>query len=71
MIETMAQAVSAVEEIAERTGWPYAEIARRSGICKGTMRRLRNGEMKWPGVDTRRGLTECLIYARNIKPTMQ
>jgi hypothetical protein len=35
------------------------------------MRRLRKGEMKWPGIDTRRGLTECLIYARNIKSKME
>jgi transcriptional regulator with XRE-family HTH domain len=71
MIETRVQAVSAVDEIAELTGWSYAEIARRSGICKGTMRRLRTGKMKWPGEDTRRGLTECLIHARNIPARIQ
>jgi transcriptional regulator with XRE-family HTH domain len=71
MIETTAQALAAVDEIIELTGWPDAEIARRTGLSKGTINRIKTKKMKWPGVDTRDALAECLRYARTISPRMQ
>jgi transcriptional regulator with XRE-family HTH domain len=71
MIETTAQALAAVDEIKQLTGWPDAEIARRTGLSQGTLNRIKTRKMKWPSVDTRKAIAEVLIYARTIKPTMQ
>lgn len=71
MIETTAQARAAVDEIKRLTGWPDAELARRAGVNRATIHRIKTGEMKWPGADTRKALTSCLIYARGLKPVME
>lgn len=67
MIETTKQAQNAVVEIASLTGWNDAEIARRTGVNRSTISRIRSGNMKFPGYDTRLALASCLIYARGIK----
>jgi transcriptional regulator with XRE-family HTH domain len=67
MIETSSQAESAVAEIKQRTGWTDAEIARRVGVNKSTIHRIRTGKMVFPDYSTRLALASTLIYARGIK----
>lgn len=67
MIETTTQARNALDEIKLLTGWPDAEIARRAGLNRATISRIKNGSMKFPGYDTRMALANCLVYARGIK----
>lgn len=71
MIETTAQAMAAVDEIKQLTGWPDAEIARRAGVNRATIHRIRTGKMKFPGYDTRGAISSCLVYARGLKPKME
>ena len=66
MIETTAQARSAIFEIVELTNWPDAEIARRIGVHRVTLHRIKSGEMRLPEEKTRASLYECLKYARNL-----
>jgi len=67
MIETITQAIAAVEEIRALTGWPDAEIARRAGVNRATINRIKTGKMKFPGYETRLALANCLVYVRGIK----
>lgn len=68
MIETTKQAMAAIEEIYELTGWHDSEIARRAGFNRSTIHRIRTGKMKFPGYKTRKALTGMLIYARGLRP---
>lgn len=67
MLETRPQITDALDEIQSITEWPDAEIARRAGLHRATISRIRSGVMKWPGAETREKLGILLLKARELR----
>lgn len=67
MIETKNQAVKALTEIKDKTGWSLRMIASKSAIHYATISRLDSGYTGMPNEKTRQGLFNLQMQVRGME----